>query len=152
MFKKSKLLVCTLVLAMGLTGFAIPACAAEVAAAPTHSASAVHHSKCNHMHGGHTMGLLSEITGKSVSQITSQYPQQTAWQIAKSMGKLDNLKKAYLARAKVKIDSLIDNKKISANDGAKMYADLQKRVSAIDGVNIVIPGKPGFKAEMQPTH
>lgn len=64
MFKKSKLLVCTLVLAMGLTGFAIPAGAASVTAAPTHSVSAVHHSKCNHMHGGHTMGLLSEITGK----------------------------------------------------------------------------------------
>jgi hypothetical protein len=149
MFKKSKLIVCTLVLAIGLTGYAIPAGAASVTADTTQSVVSAHHSKCHHMHGGHTMALLSEITGKSVSQITSQYPQQTAWQIAKSMGKLDDLKKAYLARAKVMIDRLVDDKKISADDGAKMYADLQKRVSAIDGINIVIPGKPGFKADIR---
>ena len=149
MLKKSKLLICALALAMGLTGLAIPVGAATVPAEPTHSASQMHHS---HMHGGHTMMLLSEITGKSVAQITSQYPQQTAWQIAKTMGKLDDLKKAYLARAKVMIDSLVDNKKISADDGAKMYADIQKRVSAIDGVNVVIPGKPGFKPQMQSKH
>ncbi len=152
MFKKSKLLICTLALTMGLTGLAIPANAATVATQPTKSTSAVHRQVFGHCHGGHTMMLLSEITGKSVAQITSQYPQQTPWQIAKTMGKLDNLKKAYLARNKVMIDSLIEDKKISADDGAKMYADLQKRVSAIDGVNIVIPGKPGFKPQFQQRH
>ena len=62
---------------------------------------------------------------------------------------LDDLKKAYLSRERVKIDRFVDDKVISAQDGAKMFADIQKRVTAIDGVNTVITGKPNFKPQFQ---
>lgn len=144
MSNKVKILVCTLALSLGLTGLAVPAGAASV---PVQTAGKGY-SSCCRMHGGHSMELLAEITGKSVTELNSQYPQKTAWQAAKAMGKLDDLKKAYLARNKVMIDSLVDSKRISADDGAKMYADLQKRVAAIDGVNIVIPGRPTYMPKM----
>jgi hypothetical protein len=147
MFKKSKLFLCMMALAVSLTGVAVPASALTTDAAKNNTTMSNHVKKC-HMGHSHAMELLAEITGKSVADLRSQYPQKTAWQAAKSMGKLDDLKKAYLARTKVYIDNLVAEKKITADDGAKMYADVQKRIAAIDGVNIVIPGKPNFEPQM----
>lgn len=101
------------------------------------------------MHRNISMSLLAEITGKSAGNLEAQYPQKTAWQIAKSLGKLDDLKKAYLEHTKKAIDGLVADKKVSKEDGDKMYADVEKRVSAIDGVNIVIPGKPNFNPKLE---
>lgn len=147
MFKKPKFLICAMAIAMCFTGFAVPVGAAGVEGSQNKT-SCTEHEHC-HKHFGHAKSILAEITGKSVEELDKQYPQQTAWQIAKSMGKLSELKTAYLAKHKVFIDKLVADKKISAQDGAKMYADLQKRVNAIDGINIVIPGKPEFAPEKQ---
>jgi hypothetical protein len=95
-----------------------------------------------------SMQLLSKITGKSVEELETQYPQKTAFQIAKSLGKLDELKKSYLDNAKSAIDGLVENKKISKEDGAAMYKDIEKRINAIDGVNIVVPGRPSFRPNL----
>lgn len=145
MLKKSKLLACTLAIAACFSGFAVPAGAAQAQTAQDKS-STCEHEHC-HRHFGHAKSILAEITGKSVEELDRQYPQKTAWQMAKSMGKLDQLKTAFLAKHKIFIDKLVTDKKISAEDGAKMYADLQKRVNLIDGVNVVIPGKPEFMPE-----
>lgn len=101
------------------------------------------------MHRNISMSLLANLTGKSASNLEAQYPQKTAWQIAKSLGKLDELKKTYLEHTKKAIDGLVENKKVSKEDGDKMYADVEKRVSAIDGVNIVIPGRPSFNPKLE---
>lgn len=145
MLKKSKLLVCIVAIAMCFTGFAVPVGAAG-SEAPQDKTSCTDHEHC-HKHFGHAKSILADITGKSVQELDKQYPQKTAWQIAKSMGKLDQLKTAYIAKHKAFIDKLVADKKITADDGTKMYTDLQKRVDAIDGVNIVIPGSPQFVPE-----
>ena len=103
---------------------------------------------CHHAHCGCSpMGLLAKISGKSIEELERSYPQQTAWQVAKAMGKLNTLKAAYLTQARTGIDRIISDKRIIAQDGKKLYADLQKRVAAIDGVNIVIVGRTNFKPE-----
>lgn len=145
MLKRSKLLVCTLAIATCFAGFAVPALAVESQASQDRP-SCSENENC-HRHFGHTKSILAEITGKSVDELERLYPQKTAWQMAKSMGKLENLKTAYLAKHKIFIDKLVADKRISTEDGAKMYADLQKRVNAIDGANVVIPGKPEFMPE-----
>lgn len=148
MKKNPKLLISAFAIAIGLAGVCPQAAAAApVPAVKTSAAAAV---RCRMFGGGPSaMELLSELSGKSVADIAALYPQKTAWQAAKSMGRLDDLKKSYLARARVFIDKLIDDKAVSAQDGAKMFSDVQKRVGAIDGVNIVITGKPGFKPQFQ---
>jgi hypothetical protein len=150
MLKKSRLFIYSLVLTIGLAGFSVPAYAAT-ASYSSSSAICGTEPRC-HMRGHHDFGgmkLLSEISGKSVAEIESIYPQKTSWQAAKAMGKLDVLKKSYLTRARMSIDKLVQDKKVSAQDGTKMYADIEKRVAAIDGVDIVITGKPNFKPQFQ---
>lgn len=95
------------------------------------------------------MTILASLTGKDVETLTSQYPQKTAWQIAKQMGKLDELKKEFLAKHKSLLDKLAADGKITADDSAKMYADMEKRVAAIDGVNTVVLGRPGYRPQMK---
>lgn len=92
------------------------------------------------MHYGHGMSALSKITGKTESELAAQYPQQTSWQIAYRLGKLDELKKEVLARHKGMLDHMVADKKITAQESAKIFADFQKRVNAIDGKNVVILG------------
>lgn len=126
------------------------ALAAEAAAGTTAGTSATQTVRSGHRHaarlhcGRQETALLAEISGKSVAELNSRYPQKTAWQMAKTMGMLDALKKSYLARGKVMIEGMVESKSISEADGAKMLADLSRRVAAIDGVNTVIVGKPGF--------
>lgn len=92
---------------------------------------------------------LSKITGVDARTLTEKYPQKTAWQIAKAMGKLDELKKAYLTDQKSFLDQLVSDGKITAGDRDKIYQDLSKRVEAIDGVHTVITGKPSYWPKMQ---
>lgn len=99
-----------------------------------------------HFHGkkGGSMQQLSKLTGKSVEELTAKYPQQTAWQIAYKLGKLDALKKAVLTEHKTMLEKMTKDGMITADDQTKMLADLQKRLAAIDGKNIVILGRPGY--------
>ena len=145
MLKRSRLFLSSLVITVGLVY-----CSASVYAIKVPCTASTSHSVTVGCHrGGHgcTMSILSEISGKSVEEISKLYPQKTAWQVAKSMGKLDDLKKAYLSHARVCIDRLVYDKKISTDGGTKMYADIQKRVAAIDGVNTVITGRPNYKPQ-----
>lgn len=96
-----------------------------------------------------TYSVLADLTGKSVKDLMTEYPQQTAWQAAKKMGKLDALKTAYLEKKKTMIDRLVSEQKISKEDGDKIYADLQSRVAKIDGINIVIVGRPNYMPKMK---
>jgi hypothetical protein len=108
-----------------------------------------------HTRGAHFGGdfvaykALSELTGINVKDLSTKYPQKTAWQIAKTLNKLDDLKKIFLSTAKTTLDKLVAEGKISADDSSKIYADMQKRVAAIDGVNTVILGRPGFKPQLK---
>ena len=108
-----------------------------------------------HTHGAHFGGdfvaykVLSELTGISVKDLSTKYPQKTAWQIAKTLNKLDDLKKNFLIAQKTTLDKFLAESKISADDNSKIYADMQKRVAAIDGVNTVILGRPGFKPQLK---
>lgn len=152
MARKSKVFICAVAAAAALTGLSIPIYAATSSTTSSSSQSSSTSesapSRCHkehHHHGFCEMELLSKISGKSVEEIESQYPQKTVWQIAKAMGKLDELKKSFLSEAREKIDKLVSEKKISSEDGEKIYADIEKRVSAIDGVNTVILGRPNFK-------
>lgn len=92
-----------------------------------------------------SLKLLAKLTSKTVDELETQYPQQTAWQIAKTLGKLDDLKKAYLENSKKSIDGLVEDKKIEKDVGDQMYADIEKRINAIDGVTIVVPGRPSYR-------
>lgn len=92
-----------------------------------------------------SMKLLSKLCDKSVEELQTQYPQKTAWQIAKAMGKLDELKKAYLENSKKSIEGLVEDKKIEKDVGDKMYEDIEKRINAIDGETIVVPGRPSYR-------
>ena len=148
MLKKTKIFVSSLAISVGLACISVPLNAASIphAADMTISRSACF---CMGEHEFGAMSLLSEISGKSVTEIQGTYPQKTAWQAAKAMGKLDDLKTAYLSRARVMIDRLVEDRGISTQDGARMYADIQKRVAAIDGVNTVITGRPNFKPQFK---
>ncbi len=152
MIKKSKIYISItaslLAIMVGAASFSLPASAAEAPLGANNRHGTTMHCPVGR-HGLCAMQMLAELSGKSVKEISGQYPQRTAWQAAKEMGKLDDLKKAYLSRARVLISGLVDDKRISSQDGDKMYADITKRVTAIDGVNIVIPGKPNFKAQFQ---
>lgn len=102
-------------------------------------------AKCKCMKGSHgSMKQLSQITGISIEDLHKKYPQKTSWQIALQLGKLDALKSAVLAEHKKMLDTLVKNGKITSADSTKMYADLQKRINAIDGKNTVILGKPTY--------
>jgi hypothetical protein len=93
--------------------------------------------------------VLSEISGISMGDLMERYPQKTAWQVAKQIGKLDPLKKAFLEKQKIFINRLIAEGKINTDDAAKIYADLQKRVAKIDGVGTVTLGKPGYRPQIK---
>ena len=88
---------------------------------------------------------LSNVTGMSAEDLITKYPQKTSWQIAKQLGKLDELKKEFLAQQKTFLDKLTTEGRITSDDAAKIYDDTQKRVAAIDGVNTVILGRPTFR-------
>lgn len=95
-----------------------------------------------HPHGFNAMSDLSKLTGMSEQQLMEKYPQKTAWQIAKSLGKLDELKKSFLETKRAELNELIKEGKLTADQAAKIYTELNKRVAAIDGVNTVIVGRP----------
>lgn len=99
-----------------------------------------HPGRLRDMHCGHGMSALSKVTGKTESELAAQFPQQTAWQIAYKLGKLDALKKEVLAQHKEMLDRMEADKKITAQEAANRLADFQKRVGAIDGKNTVILG------------
>ena len=120
--------------------------AASPTAATTTAASA---SSAQEHHAGGAMNILASITGMSVQDLTAKYPQKTAWQIAQSLGKLDELKTKFLSTQKTFIDKLVSEGKLTAADGGKVYADLQKRVANIDGKNTVILGRPGYRPEFK---
>lgn len=108
----------------------------------------------NSCHGGTHFGgdfgalkTLSDITGISREELLTKYPQQTPWQIAKQLGKLDAMKKGFLEHQKTFLNRLVSEGRITADDQAKIYADLQKRVSAIDGTKTVTLGRPGYRPE-----
>lgn len=134
-----------------VTALSVPAAAASASSASSVPQSGTSSSARCHHHGGGSgaMTILASLTGKDVETLTSQYPQKTAWQIAKQMGKLDELKKEFLAKHKSLLDKLAADGKITADDSAKMYADMQKRVAAIDGVNTVVLGRPGYRPQMK---
>ncbi|MDR3644017.1 MAG: hypothetical protein P4M02_02950, partial [Clostridia bacterium] len=95
-------------------------------------------------HGAGGMNQLAKLTGMSIKDLTAKYPQQTSWQIALKLGKLSALKSAVLAEQKAMFDKMASDGMITADDSKKMYADLEKRVAAIDGKNTVILGRPGY--------
>ena len=135
-----------------VTALSVPAAAASASSASSVPQSGTSSSdRCHHRPGGEygAMNILASLTGKDVKTLASQYPQKTAWQIAKKVGKLDDLKKEFLAKHKSLLDKLAADGKITADDSAKMYADLQKRVAAIDGVNTVVLGRPGYRPQRQ---
>jgi hypothetical protein len=102
-------------------------------------------AKCRGMKAGHGgMKQLSELTGISIDDLRAKYPQKTSWQISLQLGKLDALKSAVLADHKKMLNQLVKDSKITSDDSAKIYADLQKRIIAIDGKNTVILGKPAY--------
>lgn len=158
MLKKSKKIISTIAIAATLAVGCVPAysaitpCAAadfsaySSSSSSTTTSSAPAQNRHNHIFGhGCAMKILADISGKSVDEIMKEYPQKTAWQAAKAMGKLNDLKEEYLVRARVSLDEQVTDKKISEQDAAKIYEDLQRRVAAIDGVNIVITGRPNYR-------
>jgi hypothetical protein len=102
-------------------------------------------AKCKGLRAGHNgMKQLSQLTGISIDDLHTKYPQKTSWQIALQLGKLDSLKSAVLADHKKMLEQLVKDGIITSVDSTKMFADLQKRVIAIDGKNTVILGKPSY--------
>lgn len=101
-----------------------------------------HHNQCG------SLCTLSKITGMSVEDLVKKYPQQTAWQIAYKLGKLDELKKAFLAEKKIAFDDMAGRGIITKEDSRKMYEDLEKRLAAVDGKNTVILGRPGYRPKI----
>lgn len=115
------------------------------AAAPSVSSGAK--PGCRHCRQHGEIAALSKVTGISEDELLNKYPQQTAWQIAYKLNKLDSLKKEYLADKKEFLKMLVDENRITAEESSKIYADLQQRVSKIDGKDIVITGRPTYKPE-----
>lgn len=135
---------------------------ASAAALPSSSSSPQAVPGQNERYSGHTwhfknchcggMSALSSITGMTQQELAQKYPQKTSWQIAFKLGKLDDLKRAVLAQHKDFIERLVAEKRISSSDAAKMIADLQKRLAAIDGKETVILGRPGFMPQINMKH
>lgn len=133
--------------------FMFSVCVSAGATAPANTTTSSNTSsskqECHHGDKGMRAGFggmkqLSELTGISVDDLRSKYPQKTSWQIALQLGKLDALKSAVLANHKKMLDQLVKDGKLTTDESKKMYADLQKRVSAIDGKNTVILGRPAY--------
>lgn len=140
----------TLALLMTLS---VSAATAPSASSGSSSATSSQNAPQHKPHCGGDFGAmkaLSKITGTSVEDLTAKYPQKTSWQIAKKLGKLDALKKEYLAEKKAFLDKLTADGKMTADKAAKIYQELQKRVAAIDGVNTVILGRPSMRPESKP--
>ena len=132
--------------------------AASAGSAPSASSGSTSSNSQSEQHkgfGAHNGGdfgafkTLTDLTGISAEDLHSKYPQKTAWQIAKQLGKLDDLKKAFLDNQKTFLDKLVSNGRITADQQAKIYADLQKRVAAIDGTATVTLGRPGYKPDFK---
>ena len=141
-----------LIAAMGVS--AAPAASAASAGSASSGASAPAspgEHKCDGPHGrfgGHgAMRELAKLTGTEPAALAAKYPQKTAWQIAKQLGKMDELKKAVLASGKTRLDQLVSEGKVTAAERDRMFEDLSRRVAAIDGVNTVILGRPSYRPE-----
>lgn len=145
------------VLSMPATAVSAAATSVSAAAASAASSSAASspakdgQSHPGHRHGGESgaMKILAGLTGTDAKALEEKYPQQTAWQIARKLGKLDALKQEFLSQHKQMFDKLAAAGKITADDSAKMYTDLQKRVAAIDGSETVVLGRPGYRPQRQ---
>lgn len=156
--KISRLAIPAAVLAVS-TALGVPAAAATPGASGGAGASSSSSASSQaeprghkgHHHGSEfaAMGILAKLAGTDAKTLAERYPQKTAWQIARELGKLDALKQEFLAQHKQMLDKLTSEKKITAEDSAKMYADLQKRVAAIDGEKTVILGRPGYRPSHQ---
>ena len=113
------------------------------AAAP--SSQAAPHEHTHHGGCGRGMHELAALMNTTPEALAKQYPQQTSWQIALKAGKLDALKKAVLESAQKRFDAMQQKGFINADERAKMEADLKERLAKIDGKNVVILGRPGYK-------
>lgn len=150
--KFSRLAIPAAVLAVA-TALGVPAAAAAPGASSGAGASSSASSQAEprghegHHHGGEfaAMGILAKLAGTDAKTLAERYPQKTAWQLARELGKLDALKQEFLTQHKQTLDKLAAAGKITADDSAKMYADLQKRVAAIDGDKTVVLGRPGYR-------
>lgn len=114
---------------------------ASSGAASSRPAQAGQHFFCS---DAQAMKILSDITKISRKDLAAKYPQQTAWQIAKTTNKLSDLKKQFLAQQRTALDRMVTNGQISSADDMRIYADVLKRVEAIDGVKTVTVGRPMF--------
>lgn len=145
-----------LIMTIGVSAASAGASGSSTASSAGSAASSSSDTR-NGCHGGgaHFCGdfgalkILSDITGISREELFSKYPQQTPWQIAKQLGKLDALKQGFLENQKTLLNRLVSEGRITADDQAKIYADLQKRVSAIDGTKTVTLGRPGYRPEQK---
>lgn len=152
--KSAKLVIPAAALAVA-TVLGVPAAAAAAGSPSAASgASSSASSPAEHRnHPGHgelaAMNILATLTGTDAKTLAERYPQKTAWQIARQLGKLDALKQEFLSQHKQLLDKLVSEGKITKEDNAKMYADLQKRVAAIDGNSTVILGRPGYRPQRQ---
>lgn len=147
--------IAVLAASLTLTGFsAVAAKTPDTSSLDSSSApSSSMQNECPKMHPGfgHHMAMdeLSRITGISMEDLHDKYPQKTPWQIAKSMGKLEELKSAFLTQNKELLGKMEQEGKLTAEESKKVYEDLQTRVAAIDGTNVVILGAPKYKPEMK---
>ena len=151
--KIKRICASTLLLAMLATiGVSAASAGASTAAGGAPSAASGQ-SDPRGAHGFHRGGdrgalrALSQMTGISENDLLAKYPQKTAWQIAKQLGKLDDLKKNFLSAQKSALDKLVAAGRMTADVEQKIYADLQKRVAAIDGTNTVTLGRPGYRPQ-----
>jgi hypothetical protein len=151
---KFKRICAAAVMVAMLMSLGVSAASAGSSSAPSSGASSSAgqsdpHNGHGYHHGGDFGALksLSDLTGIKVPDLLDKYPQKTAWQIAKQLGKLDDLKKVFLAEQKTFLDKLVADGKVTADEGSKIYADLQKRVAAVDGTGTVTLGKPGYRPQ-----
>lgn len=132
-----------------------PAAAAASAGTASSSAGSAPAPGGGHKGRGHrgcmgehmAMRALAQLTGTEPHALAEKYPQKTAWQIAKQMGKLDALKKAVLAAGKEGLDRMVSEGRLTAAERDRMFEDLGRRVAAIDGVNTVVLGRPAYRPE-----
>lgn len=130
----------------------VTATAADSGAQPVPGASQPQEQGRCHGHHGHMAGGFAELaglTGMTQQELMQKYPQKTAWQIAAQLGKLDALKAAVRSSHKAMFDKMVTEGVITAADRDKMMADLDKRLAPIDGKNIVILGRPGYRPEFK---
>lgn len=82
----------------------------------------------------HPAETLSELSGKSVKEIKDEHNLGKSYgEIAKSYGVLNEFKAVKLSARKSKIDELVAEKKISKEEGDKMYNDFKAYLDKWDG-------------------